>query len=555
MTALGPVPLARRVERAWAFGRHLRPRQVARRFWLDGQRRILVRLGPPAALPGDVPPLAENLPMPLLPARAGMLDRPGSGWRFTFLNRPVDLPAPLAWSLSGSDPRDQLWTMHLHYMEYLEEADGPTFAELLTGWIERNRPYGPGYWRDAWNSYSVSIRAVVWMQQLATRRSRLPEALFRQALASLAEQLRFLERHLETDIGGNHLVKNIKALIWASAFFAGPEADRWRRLGLRLLAAELAEQILPDGVHYERSPSYHGQVFADLLECRHALGGDPFEGRLDDALDRMAQATADLAHPDGLVALFNDAGLTMAYPPAVCLDAYARLRGRTVTPSRHIRYPDAGYYGLRTDRLYFLCDCGPIAPDTLPAHGHGDILSFELSLDGRRIIVDPGVYEYVAGPARQAARSAASHNTVTVPGYDQADFFGAFRSGRRARGVVTAERRGPASLELEGRVELVGQGSRRVRHHRRFEVSEGGLRIADHVKGAGSANGSILLHPEASVECHGGVATVVCGSAVIRLSADVSLATEPANWAPHLGVRVPTTRLVYQAAANDRLGL
>ncbi len=42
----------------------------------------------------------------------------------------------------------------------------------------------------------------------------------------------------------------------------------------------------------------------------------------------MAQAAVDLAHPDGHVALFNDAGLTMAYSPGECLDAYARLYGQ-----------------------------------------------------------------------------------------------------------------------------------------------------------------------------------------------------------------------------------
>ena len=125
-----------------------------------------------------------------------------------------------------------------------------------------------GAWRDSHNSYALSLRVVVWMQQLA-RAPALAGARGRRASPS---RYGFWHDNLETDLGGNHLVKNIKALIWASAFFAGPEAARWRRKGLRLLRRALDEQILPDGVHFERSPSYHAQVFADLLECRHALG-------------------------------------------------------------------------------------------------------------------------------------------------------------------------------------------------------------------------------------------------------------------------------------------
>ena len=111
----------------------------------------------------------------------------------------------------------------------------------------------------------------------------------RAAIESLAAQLIFLEANLETDIGGNHLIKNIKALIWASAFFQGPDAARWRKLGLDLLARELTAQILTDGVHYERSPSYHCQRLADLLECRHALGAET-PPALDAALRAILQS-------------------------------------------------------------------------------------------------------------------------------------------------------------------------------------------------------------------------------------------------------------------------
>ena len=129
-------------------------------------------------------------------------------------------------------------------MEYLEEADDSLFADLVRQWIDANPPYARGYWKDSWNSYTVSLRTVVWMQQLASRGARLDAATREAAVASLAQQIRFLEANLETDIGGNHLIKNIKALLLASAFFAGSEAEQWRALGLRLLAEELARASL-----------------------------------------------------------------------------------------------------------------------------------------------------------------------------------------------------------------------------------------------------------------------------------------------------------------------
>jgi hypothetical protein len=53
----------------------------------------------------------------------------------------------------------------------------------------------------------------------------------------VAEQLVFLERNLETDICGNHLIKNIKALIWASAYFTGPFAETLAAVRLEVSTA------------------------------------------------------------------------------------------------------------------------------------------------------------------------------------------------------------------------------------------------------------------------------------------------------------------------------
>ena len=80
-------------------------------------------------------------------------------------------------------------------------------------------------------------------ETFVTRAGRLPLDLAARIEASVAEQLVFLERNLETDICGNHLIKNIKALIWASAYFTGPFAERWRRLGLKYLQRQLSHQI------------------------------------------------------------------------------------------------------------------------------------------------------------------------------------------------------------------------------------------------------------------------------------------------------------------------
>ncbi|WP_165644777.1 heparinase II/III family protein, partial [Oharaeibacter diazotrophicus] len=486
------------------------------------------------------PPRARDATVSPVPPPAPAPERIGDGLRLTMLGRTLAFEGAIDWSAPGPGPEHQLARMTLHYMQWTGRGDDALFAAAVESWIAAAGEPGPGAWRDAWNPYALSLRAVAWMDGMTARGVTPPVAE-----ASLARQIRHLAATLETDIGGNHLVKNVRALIRAGAFFAGPEADGWRRLGLRHLAAVLAEQVPADGVHFERSPAYHAQVFADLLDCRVALGAAT-PAALDDALARMAQAIADLRHPDGGIALFNDAGLSMAEAPAACLDAYARITGSAPAPRPRFAFADAGYFGRRDPGGLLVVDCGRLAPDALPAHGHGDLLSFEWSVGGRRIVVDQGVYEYVAGPRRQMARSAASHNTLCLDGADQADFFGAFRFGRRP--TPRLERFadvGDATLFAgghDGFSHLPG----RPRHARRIVAGPDRLEIVDRIEGRPRVGARIgfLLHPAVALTAETGGLRLAVGDVRIGLRiTGGTVAVEPAPWWPDMGVEEATRRI------------
>jgi uncharacterized heparinase superfamily protein len=537
-----------RARRTAAFARHVPARQIVARLALELRRRASLRLRP-ALDPGSLT-RSDSPPRPIFPARSGMIAPAAPGWRFEFLGRAITTSEAVDWALPGPGAANQLWRMNLHYMEYLEELDAAEGLGLIGRWIAANPPWQPGYWRDSWNSYTVSLRVVVWMQRLAEWRGDSDDKVIR----SLASQLLFLERNLERDLGGNHLIKNIKALAWGSAFFSGPAADRWRKRAVALLAAELPRQILADGVHYERSPSYHAQVFADLLETRHALGGDPLEGALEQALERMASVVALLAHPDGGPAAFNDAGLTMAYAPADCIHAYCKLLGRDAPAIQGaFALRSAGYFGSHGATLSLIADMGRIGPDDLPAHAHADIGSFELSVGGARMVVDQGVYEYVAGPKREASRSAASHNCLSIIGSEPAEFFGAFRCGRRPDISLIEAETGP-----DGGLILCGEhdgyrhlkGSPRVR--RRIVIDGPNITIEDRIgaQTGHAARVAMLLHPECSIEIDHCRAMIRRGEASIAVTASQPLAVEPAVWWPDMGREIATRRLVLTLGPN-----
>lgn len=537
------------IRRQAAFARSVPPAQILRRAWLIGLRRAQ-RVVRPALR--ATPPLdpAQAPPAALFRPRRGMIEQtPGEGWAFSFIGRRVALGRDPRWHAPEAAAMGQLWRMNLHYMEYLEEVDDTAFAALATSWIAAHPPYARGATTDAWNAYAVSLRVVVWMQQLAARRGGLPCTIVAAVESELVRQLVYLERHLETDIGGNHLIKNIKALAWAGAYFAGSAAIRWRQIATRLLERELPRQFLPDGMHFELSPSYHCQVFADCLEIRHALGnGAPL---LDQTLIRAAQAVADLVHPDGDVAQFGDSGLHMAYSPAACLAAYGEAFGSAPQSRPVFAFHTAGYFGMRAGQAVMIADAGRIAPAVLPAHGHGDALSFEWSVAGDRVIVDQGVFEYVPGERRAASRSAHSHNTLSIEGVDQADFYGSFRCGRQARVRVLAWEPGRDGFRLEachdGYTGIPGQPV----HRRTWIARSDGLRIEDHVEGRldRPARIALLLAPGVQARrIEAGLTHLICAKATIALSAGARVRIEPALWWPDMGVERPTYRIVMELA-------
>lgn len=547
-----PVLIA--LDRAFHFARHMPPRKLARRLELDIKRRLRDRLGA-APMPAPVPAVTAQPPLPVMPPRLGLMRQEHDKLVFHFIGRQVAVPATaIDWQAGGSGASNQLWNMNLHYMEYLEGTDQAQFEQLVTAWISANGTPRRGAWRDSWNSYAISLRTVVWMQQLARRAGDLPEATVRLVQANLAGQMRFLEQNLETDLGGNHLIKNIKALIWASAYFTCSDAARWRQRGLALLDEELDRQILPDGMHDERSCSYHAQVFADLLEARHVLGAGALAGKLDGALVRMAQVLADLTHPDGGAALFNDSGLNMAYSPGQCLAAYAAAGARSPEPRRVFAFPQAGYFGARAGGMYTIADCGRIAPDDLPAHGHADVLSFEWSVQCRRIIVDQGVFQYAAGERRQRARSALSHNTLCIEGGDQADFFGAFRCGRRPDVTLRTWEPRADGFILEGSHDGFTRLPGAPVHIRRIEAVPGRLHIGDRVDTSEpvACSVSFLLHPEVHAEVMGTTARLVSGPVTITAASSHPFALEEAVWWPDMGHEIRTKRLSARLPAADR---
>jgi uncharacterized heparinase superfamily protein len=490
------VSSATRLKLLWHTARHLKPSQVVGRLRLRTQAAVR-RLAPHAAQqryqrianraglqtpratwrPSPSPVAARDLSVAEDWARAECHAGQAVSGRFTFLNETVDLGRPVAWH---APQQSQLWRYQLHYGSHLIDlvatrADGWTDVEsLMSEWTLACRL---GEVRDPWHPFVVSERLVNWLLAIQCGAPSI-EAVSPRVWQSLAVQTVFVDRNLETDVGGNHLLKNLKAMSIASCVWRGPVADDWRARYVAAFDRELANQLLADGAHYERSPMYHMLVLADAVEVVLALRLANWEvpESLIASIQAMIEYLPQVLHPDGEIALFNDSVLGET-PQPECLCAAARLAlGETPAgrlTARHallaaaLREPlrvrpgtsarsateDSGIVRIPAidGRGVLIMDVGRACPDALPAHAHADFFSYELSLDGRRLVVDAGVGEYAEGPWREYYRSTRAHNTVSVDGLDQIECWGSFRVARRADVLDRAAIHGPLLTGIRAR--------------------------------------------------------------------------------------------------------
>lgn len=332
--------------------------------------------------------------------------------------------------------KSHLWNFNLHYLEFLiplaaawrEEPDRKyyeCFRDYCRRWIEDNRE-GTG---DGWHPYTISLRLTnLWICLDGFGEVvREDKEFFRQLNDSMYAQYLHLQKRLELHLLGNHYFENLKAVMLGALYFKEPGVyDAYKiRLG-----DEIAEQILPDGVHYERSLMYHKLILEDLMRTAKAV--KPADRLLYQELlgtiQKMADAMYSLEEGLGRTPLFNDAGDNVARSMTSLL---AALREEfLITPVPGQAFPDAGYYCLHGKNIKILMDAGEIAPSYMPGHGHCDALSFELSWCGKPLLVNSGTGQY-QGELRPYFRSTAAHNTVVIDGEEQSECWGEHRVARR----------------------------------------------------------------------------------------------------------------------------
>jgi uncharacterized heparinase superfamily protein len=518
--------------------RYLKPEQIV--------NRITRRLAPTRLRLG--PPLEPRARLGVWTPEGGRSPSMTGPDTFRFLNQAGRVATASGWN----DPaQEKLWLYNLHYFDDLaaEGAAGRAawHQALIARWIAENPP-GHG---NGWEPYPLSLRIANWIKfDLGGG------GLSAGARESLANQARALEGLIEYHLLGNHIFANAKALIFAGAYFEGPEADRLFGQGVEVLNRELNEQILSDGGHFERSPMYHAIILEDVLDLLALARVFPDRltavcGKLRERAPRMLDWLAAMTHPDGGIAFFNDAAFGIA-PPTADIFHRASLLGLTPPPMPKdglTVLDPSGYVRMQRGGAVAILDTAPIGPDYLPGHAHADTLSFELSLGGARVIVNGGTSAYGLGPQRERERATASHSTLQIADADSSEVWAGFRVGRRARVFDRVAHQDAEACTVAASHDGYRALPGRPIHRRAWTLTARGLSVVDAVVGGvDGASGAVArfhMHPDVQVAAAAGAreGVLTAGGRAIAWSTNGSAAIQASQWRPEFGKRVPAQQL------------
>lgn len=384
-----------------------------------------------------------------------------------------------------------LWTFHLHYF-----AEAPSLAQqddlsvrVLHEWVDRwigeaCFPQSPG-----WHPYPTSVRIENWLLAaavLASHGKPRQRSTLQLIMKYLPQQLEYLSRRTEDHLSGNHLVRNALALWVGGSVLRVHGAEKWRKIGGKLLEDTASSQVLSDGMHYERSPMYHGEVLRAYLIA--SFLDEPGSGSLQavqDVIPRMLKVMVDMQAPDGHYCRFNDSADGVVPPPIALRKLASRLGWPVPEPAKGITTLPASGYGVyrgTEDGCFLVFDFGRPGASEQPGHVHCDALSIELFLGDSPFFVNSGVSGYGGEALRVLQRSTAGHNTVVIDQRNQSEIWSTFRTGRMAH-VEGEVGESMEEVHLSGSCRYFG-----LPHvtHSRLVVCGGGslLQVTDQVQGA-----------------------------------------------------------------------
>jgi len=395
--------------------------------------------------------------------------------KFNFLNIEKDFKQDIDWNF---EEFGLLWAFNINYFDFLNQQaiDVKDGIRLIKDYIAKDSLLTVGK-----ASYPISLRGINWVKFLI--KNKISDKEIDQYLYN---DYQILFYNPEYQFLGNHLLENGFSLLFGAYYF---KDELLYKQAVKILKAELKEQVLADGGHFELSPMYHQIMLLRLLDCIQLLQLNVWKEDdlllfLENTASKMQAWLKEVTFENGDIPMVNDSSYGIAPKTSVLLDygRYLELKIQQVTLS------DSGYRKLKGKDFELFIDVGNVGASYQPAHAHSDTFNFVLHNKNQPIIVDTGTSTYEKNGLRQNERCTASHNTVQIGKQEQTEVWDGFRVAKRAKIIKRIEKPNSVQATHDGYVNLG------IFHSRKFAANRDEVKITDIISEDKEVDGVAYFH-------------------------------------------------------------
>lgn len=338
--------------------------------------------------------------------------------RFAFAGHIVHSGAVSPFSLA---PPTLEWEAALHDFHWLRHMDAAESdlatahaRSLLEDWLDHAGKKVKGV---AWSASVVARRLISWICHSKMLLEGASERFEKRFLRALGLQFRYLRVIIYSMGHNDQRLHAAVALTFAS--LALPVSTAVKKKVQTTLIEELSRQILVDGGHISRSPIILFNLLSDLLSLRYLFtrSNEIAPRILIDSVERMLPALRFFIHEDQTLARFNGVGSLVSERLLKLLE----LDETGGHPFSYARY--SGFQRLKANQTTVLADTGKFPPHFVAQQACSGCLSFEMSSQGHRFIINTGVNPDGPEDYRHLGRVTAAHSTATLNDYSVGTFY------------------------------------------------------------------------------------------------------------------------------------
>ena len=379
------------------------------------------------------------------------------------LGTPIEYGEQIDWEYKPGVDQEYVYQFNRHrcfitlgqaYQLTGDEKYARCYVDMLMDWIKRNPfRFGDGETKHrmgtTWRILEAGFRGEYWTKAFYYF---LDSPNVTEEVLKVYEEC--IHRHCEYIMAMHSpyrlisnwgVIENHGLFMFATSLPKSEKSAHYIEVALGHLEKLCRMAIMPDGVEWEQSPSYHNEVLKDLLDViliaeRNDI---PVPKALYETTRRMSMANVIWQKPDHHEFMMGDSddmdiGQFLCRAACTFLDPVFKF-GASRTPDYETVW-DYGADGIRayeelaaeepkftsatlsdTGNHYFRSDwsrkanlmhfhCGTIGA----GHGHSDQLHFDLVAKGEDVLVDSGRYTYVYNEKRREYKDPMAHNTITV---------------------------------------------------------------------------------------------------------------------------------------------